>query len=111
MRTLPLRAPLALLTIASLLFTLVAPAVSLSAQAAAAKPAAKPATAKPAAAPVPPDGGWPRNYVTASGAGLVLYQPQVASWTDQKHIVAYTAISYTPKGAAKPALGTVKVES
>ena len=30
---------------------------------------------------------------------------------DQKHMVAYAAVSYTPKGAAKPALGTVKVES
>ena len=40
-----------------------------------------------------------------------IYQPQIASWTDQKHIVAYAAVSYTPKGAAKPALGTVKVES
>ena len=112
MRTLSLRAPLAWLTIASLVFTLVAPAVSLSAQAAAKPAVAKPAAAKPAAAaPVPPDGGWPRNYVTSSGAALVLYQPQIASWTSQKHIVAYTAISYTPKGAAKPALGTVKVES
>ncbi len=34
-----------------------------------------------------------------------------SSWVDQKHVVAYAAVSYTPKGAEKPALGTVKVES
>ena len=70
--------------------------------------AAKPASA---AAPVPPDGGWPHVYTTASGATLAVYQPQVASWVDQKHVVAYAAVSYAPKGAEKPALGTVKVES
>ena len=57
------------------------------------------------------DGGWPRSYTTASGAALVLYQPQISSWADQKHVVAYAAVSYTPKGATKPALGTVKLES
>ena len=51
MRTLSLRAPLAWLTIASLVFTLVAPAVSLSAQAAAKPAAAKPATGKTAVKP------------------------------------------------------------
>ena len=56
------------------------------------------------------DHGWPRASKTASGASLVIYQPQVASWAGQKHIVAYSAISYTPAGAPNPALGTVKVE-
>ena len=50
-------------------------------------PAARPTSAA-AAAPAPHDGGWPRAYTTSSGAALVLYQPQVASWTDQKHMVA-----------------------
>src|SRR5262249_26995911 len=85
-----------------------------------AAPAAKPATAKPAAAkPAPPppaqsvdrDGGWPRVYTGPSGAGVLLYQPQIASWTDQKHMIAFMAVSYTPKGAPKPALGTIKVEA
>jgi hypothetical protein len=57
------------------------------------------------------DGGWPRASTTASGAELVVYQPQISSWPDQKNVVLYAAVSYTPKGAAKPALGTVKVES
>ena len=79
----------------------------------AAKPAT-PAPAKPgqAAAPAPPvDGGWPRAYQTPSGGKVLVYQPQVASWENQKHMVAYTAVSYEPKGAEKPALGTLKIES
>ena len=42
---------------------------------------------------------------------LVLYQPQVASWDRQQHMVAYSAVSFLPKGAEKAQLGTVKVES
>jgi hypothetical protein len=84
------------------------------APAAAASPAAKPAASQPAspATPAPPvDGGWPRAYTTASGAKVVMYQPQVASWDDQKHMVAYAALSYEAKGAKKPALGSLKIES
>jgi hypothetical protein len=74
--------------------------------------ATQPALAAVAAkTPVPTDGGWPRTHVTASGATLVIYQPQVASWANQKHAVLYSAVSYTAKGGAKPALGTIKVES
>jgi hypothetical protein len=58
-----------------------------------------------------PDGGWPRQIETPSGASIILYQPQVVSWKDQKHLVAMCAVSYTPKGAAKPDLGTVRLES
>jgi hypothetical protein len=65
----------------------------------------------PATGAGPVDGGWPRASVTSSGAELVVYQPQISSWLDQKNAVLYAAISYKPKGAAKPALGTVKVES
>ena len=35
----------------------------------------------------------------------------MASWADQKRIVLYVAASYTAKGAAKPALGTLKLEA
>src|SRR5690349_2986465 len=69
------------------------------------------AAAKPATAAAPVDGGWPRASTSPSGAELVVYQPQIASWPDQRNAVLYAAVSYTPKGAAKPALGTVKVES
>ena len=77
----------------------------------AVKPAAKPAAAAPAAAQKPVDGGWPRAYTAPSGAIVVLYQPQIASWQDQKHIVAYSAVAYEKKGEEKPALGSVKIES
>ena len=117
-----IKARVAVLTIISLLAPSAGPIVA--AQAPAAKPpatqtpTAKPTTAKPSTAPgaattapAPPDGGWPRNYTTPSGAALVIYQPQLASWADQKHATLYAAVSYTAKGAKAPALGTVKVES
>jgi hypothetical protein len=77
---------------------------------------AKPAAAKPAATASPAstrpiDGGWPRSYTTNSGAALVLYQPQVATWDQQKLMTAYAAASYTPAGAPKPALGTFQIEA
>jgi hypothetical protein len=115
------RARVAKLTLVSFVLTSgpsIAPIVSAQAPASAGAPAGKPAakqtaaaTSTAAAAPTPPDGGWPRAYATANGASLVIYQPQVVSWVDQKHAVMYSAISYTARGGAKPALGTVKVES
>ncbi len=67
---------------------------------------------KPAStAAKPADKGWPRNYSAPSGAQLVFYQPQIASWDGQKHMVAYAAVSYLAKGADKASLGTIKVES
>ena len=87
----------------------------------AAAPAAKPApapTAKPTAKPVAAaaaapaaDGSWPRHFTTATGAAVTLYQPQVASWQNQKLISFYAAASYTAKEGDKPALGTVKAEA
>ena len=73
-------------------------------------PAAKPASA--AATPAAPtDGGWPREYSLASGGGLLLYQPQVSSWAQQRQMVAFSAVSYRPTAADKPVLGTIKVEA
>jgi hypothetical protein len=99
-----MRARLALLTSVGLLAPTIAPFAAAQATAAA-KPAGAAATAPT------PDGGWPRAYTTTSGAALVLYQPQVSDWSNQKHLVAYAAVSYTPKGAAKPALGSIKLDS
>src|SRR6476659_4639293 len=80
------------------------------AQAPAAPPGAvKPAAAAPAATQKPVDGGWPRAYTAPSGATVVLYQPQIASWQDQKHIVAYSAVAYEKKGEEKPALGSLTI--
>jgi len=55
---------------------------------------------------------WPRSYEAPSGASIVLYQPQIASWQDQKHMIGYAAVSYQQTGATeKPALGTLKIET
>src|SRR5262249_8852313 len=62
-----------------------------------------------AASPI--DGGWPRAYLTPRNGQLIVYQPQIASWDAQKQMVAYAALSYQAQGAAKPSLGTVKIES
>jgi len=74
----------------------------------------KAATPAPAATAAPAgdvDGGWPRDYDTPSGAALRVFQPQIASWDGQKQMVAFSAVSYTPKGAAKAALGALKLEA
>jgi hypothetical protein len=42
---------------------------------------------------------------------MTLYQPQLASWEAQKHMVAYSAVSFQPTGAPKPHLGSVKIEA
>jgi hypothetical protein len=57
---------------------------------------------------------WPRAYQTPAGGRIIVYQPQVASWKDQRQMVAQAAVSYQPKGAAataKPALGTISLEA
>src|SRR5262245_44489447 len=64
---------------------------------------------KPAAGPA--DGGWPRTYQSAFGARIVLYEPQVASWVDQKRMTLYSAVSYLASGASKPTIGTVRIEA
>ena len=110
----PVKVRVATVVIVSLFTTPLAPLVVAQAPTTA-KPA--PATAKPAAAtakpaaPAPADGGWPRSYATAGGAALVVYQPQISSWVDQKRIVAYAAVAYSKKGMEKSALGTIKLES
>jgi hypothetical protein len=83
---------------------------------ASAAPQAKPATAKPpakTAAAVPTaatDPGWPRRYANNSGM-LILYEPQISEWPDQKRMTLYAAVSFTPAGADKPVLGTVIVDA
>ena len=67
--------------------------------------------AQAASGSVPPDGGWPRAYMSAAMAQMVIYQPQIASWDARRRMVAYTAVSYQAPGGAKPAMGTVKIEA
>ena len=57
------------------------------------------------------DGGWPRGYTSANGARIVLYQPQIGSWPDQKQMTLYVAVSYQAKDKNTPELGALTVES
>ena len=59
----------------------------------------------------PGDRGWPHGYSLPSEAQVIMYQPQVASWEGQKHLVALSAFSFIAKDQQKPALGTVKIEA
>jgi hypothetical protein len=124
-----IRTAVAIATACALAFAPVAPALAAQGAPAAkptpapgnpAAPAAQPgAPGKPAAGPAPaaaptpapPDGGWPRGYTTPSDGKVIVYQPQLASWEGQKHMVAYSAVSYTAKGAPKSALGSIKLEA
>jgi hypothetical protein len=74
-----------------------------------ATPAPKPASA--AAPPTPVDGQWPRVFNVPGGATILVYQPQVASWDKQSHMVAFSAVSYRGTTGEKPALGTIKLEA
>jgi hypothetical protein len=55
--------------------------------------------------------GWPRLIDTAAGSRIIIYQPQVVSWERQRDLVAMAAISHLAKGATKPALGTLRLQS
>ena len=61
-----------------------------AAQKPTATPAAKPVP--PPATPAPVDGTWPRRRTTPSGGALALYQPQIASWEDQKRMTLFSAV-------------------
>jgi hypothetical protein len=54
---------------------------------------------------------WPRSYTAPSGAKIVIYEPQAASWDDQKRLVGYAAVSYLPAGQAAPSMGSLKIEA
>ena len=78
---------------------------------ATAAPAAAAAAAQPGTAALPVDGGWPRAYSLPSQGSILVYQPQIASWDKQAHVVAFSAVSYRSKAGDKPALGTIKIEA
>ena len=64
-------------------------------------------TGKPAP-PVPAgDPGWPREYASG-GDKLILYQPQVDEWKDERKLEARTAAAVQPAGAEKPFFGAVQ---
>jgi len=57
------------------------------------------------------DVGWPRLFALENEGTAVVYQPQVQSWDNQTHVVAWAAVTYEEKGAKKPTLGTIKIEA
>ncbi len=57
------------------------------------------------------DLGWPRGYETPNGGEIVVYQPQISSWEDQRRLVALSAVSYMATGATEAALGVVTLEA
>ena len=73
-------------------------------------PGAKPAASTTAPA-TPPDGGWPRMHSLPNDASMLVYQPQISSWANQTHMVAFSAVSYRTKTGEKPAMGTIKIEA
>src|SRR5687767_8008678 len=69
-------------------------------------------TASPAApAPASPDGEWPRRYTAPDGAAVVVFEPQVAEWIDQKRMTVHAAVSHTPRDGGTALLGTILVEA
>jgi hypothetical protein len=68
-------------------------------------------TATAVTTPAPVDGGWPRVRDLPSGGTILVYQPQIASWDQQKHLVSYSAVSYRDKTTDKPVVGTIRFEA
>ena len=74
------------------------------------KPPAASVPAAPGSQPV--DGGWPRAYALPTAGNILIHQPQIASWDQQKHIVAFSAISYRPVSAnEKQTVGSMRFEA
>jgi hypothetical protein len=71
----------------------------------------KPPAARPAPVPGTIDGGWPRSYDLPRGGSILVYQPQVASWENQSHLVAFSAVSRRATAGDRPAFGTIKLEA
>jgi hypothetical protein len=54
------------------------------------------------------DAGWPRQY-TDGTARLVLYEPQVDTWTDFRRLTARLAVSLATSKTAHPTLGVLSI--
>lgn len=62
-------------------------------------------------APTAPDDlAWPRTF-SNGGSTVVMYQPQVDSWTNHETIRFRSAIAVTPSGASQPTFGVVAVQA
>ena len=103
--------PLTNLTAAAAIQGQPPPAPAPASSAARTQPAPTSSASAAAATPTPIDGGWPRMYTLPSAASILIYQPQVASWEKQAHLVAFSAVSHRSTAGDKPALGTIKIEA
>ena len=59
----------------------------------------------------PAQNDWPRHYAAPDGAQIVVYEPQVADWQDQKRLTLHAAVAYTAAGQTMPRLGTILAEA
>jgi hypothetical protein len=57
------------------------------------------------------DPGWPRTYTTPTGAWVQVHEPQIASWDDQRRLVAYVAVAHRRRTGEAPVLGALKFEA
>ncbi|MEE9568090.1 MAG: hypothetical protein V3W37_01790 [Candidatus Binatia bacterium] len=48
---------------------------------------------------------WPREYSDKDGAKVVMYQPQIESWSEYSHLKARVAVAFAPAGTKAPSLG------
>ena len=103
-----LRSAVAVLTAFALLLSPLAPLAGAQTASPPTPPASTASTAVPA---TNPDGGWPRDLAVPDGGEIRIFQPQIASWDGQRHMVLYAAVAYNAKAATKPAMGTVKMEA
>jgi len=92
----------------SMLFLLLASSARATAQGGA-PPADSPNAAGGAAAQAT-DQGWPRVFSHADQQ-VVLYQPQIDSWTDYRQVSLRMAVSVTPDAASGPAFGVISVHA
>jgi hypothetical protein len=63
----------------------------------------------PAPGAIPPDGVWPRQ-IEASGAVVLIYQPQIDTW-DRNRLEARAAVSVQPAGAPQPSFGVIWISA
>ena len=72
----------------------VSPAVRVTTSAQSTTAAGRAPAAQPAPAMPEHDRGSPRTYPVAGRGSPTLYQLQIESWDNQKHMVAWSAVSY-----------------
>jgi hypothetical protein len=68
--------------------------------------------AEDAAAPEIPkegDGGWPKIVTSEAGSKILMHQPQIESWQDQKVIDAWSAVEFQAERQKSSDLGVIEI--